>query len=233
MSFKKTLNKSISILLIGVAISTSFTGMSSAMENNSNDERIDEIIESNVKYESDGLSIVSKSELKKDLENIDIEAIKQELKRIGIKQEYINNFNEDTIINSVEENIEDINKDIELNKIEVRGEKDLVDTQDENFYVQGGSTYSKKYSWGVRHYKSTAAANYWVRQLGKHINGIQLTSGASLIFAPYGIPAGVLGMVTVWYFTGLKDEVSYYNSRNNRGVIIDINTWLTYNVRNQ
>lgn len=233
MTFRKKASKIITVALIGLLVSIPVLGTVSAMEKDTSNSSIEEIIESNVKYESDGLSIVSEENLNKELECIDIGEIKEELKSIGVDQSYIDNFSKETIVNSVEENIQEINDEIESEKVEVRGEKDLVDVADEGFYVQGGSTYSKKYSWGIRHYKSTASANTWVRGLSKHINGIQLTSALSFVCAPYGVPGGIAGSLTVWYFTGMRDEVSYYNAKNNRGIILDMKSWLAYSVRNQ
>lgn len=196
-------------------------------------EQIINTVESNITYSDDGIVIDSDEQLINELRAIDIDALRSELIELGANQESVDTFNEDTIFMLLKDSIEDINNKVEQNILEITENNDIVDTTDDEFYVQGGSTYSVRYSWGIRHYKSTASANYFTYTLAKHSNNIALTSGTSLIFAPYGIPAGVLGLVSAWYFNGVVNKVNYYNNKNNRGIILDINYWLTYSVRNQ
>lgn len=196
-------------------------------------EEIINTIETNITYSDNGITIDSEKELKNELKQIDINAIKEELINLGANKQEVQKFNENTIFDLIKDNIEDINKDVKQNKLKIVENHDIIDAEDDNFYVQGGSTYSKRYSWGIRHYKSTAAANKFTYELNKKSNNIGLTAGLSFIFSPYGIPGGVLGTVTVWYLNGMSNKVNYYNNKNNRGIILDINNWLTYSVRNQ
>lgn len=226
---KKIITLGLTIALIIPAVKVNATNNN--LEN-INEEVINKI-ETNITYSDKGITIDSEKELKEDLKQIDINSIKQELINLGANKQEVSKFNENTIFKLVKDNIEDINKDVKQNKLKIVENHDIINADDDNFYVQGGSTYSKRYSWGVRHYKSTAAANRFTYELNKKSNNIGLTAGLSFVFAPYGIPGGILGTVTAWYLSGMSNEVNYYNNKNNRGIILDINNWLTYSVRNQ
>lgn len=194
------------------------------------EQQIIETIEANTEYTKQGLSL--EDDLKLELESLDVEVIKEEMKEIGLDENFIDSFDSDVIFELVNDNIQKINEDVKMDRIEIVND-DIVDVKDNNFYVQGGSTYSKKYSWGIKHYKSTAAANKFTYEMGRKINALNWVSALSFVCAPYGPPAGVAGVTASWYFTGIMNKVNYYNAKNSRGIILDIKTWLTYSVKNQ
>ncbi len=107
----------------------------------------------------------------------------------------------------------------------------LIDASDDSYYLQGGSTYSTVHWWGVTHYKSTTAANAWVRELNKtaNIGG----SMGTIVGAAFGIWCGLAISLSAAYLRSLASDVSYYNSISTNGIVAKIYWILAYKIRTQ
>lgn len=107
----------------------------------------------------------------------------------------------------------------------------LVDSEDDSYYLQGGSTYDQTFWWGRRRYKSTSNANKWARDLQ---NCAALNGGAAtLAGACFGGVGAIPNGLTSAYCWALGNEVSYKNSLSNRGIKADIYWCLVYSVKKQ
>ncbi|MCC0673135.1 hypothetical protein ACTPDI_18335 [Clostridioides difficile] len=224
---KKVIALGLSIALIIPVISINALEKKDTNVNN----QIINVIESNVSYTKEGIEV--SSDLKNDLKEINVEDIKEQMIEQGIDSKFINNFNSDVIYSLVKENIDDINEGVKNKTLKITPEEDIINNTDNSFYVQGGSTYTQKFSWGVRQNKSTAAANRWVYDLNKSSQGFVATGAVSILLGGIGAPIGFVSGLSAAYMGGLANKVSYVNSRNNRGITADINWWLTYAVKNQ
>jgi hypothetical protein len=127
--------------------------------------------------------------------------------------------------------IDSVNEALENGEYEILPGGTIVEVEDDDYYLQGGSTYDQTFWWGRRRYKSTAAANTWAWQL----NNCAVANGsasllAGAVFGGFGaIPNGLCSM----YCWKLANDVSYVNSRTNRGIVANIWWILVYNINNQ
>ncbi len=124
--------------------------------------------------------------------------------------------------------IESVNEELDDGELKMLSDGTMVESEDDSFYLQGGSTYDQTYWWGKRRYKSTAAANQWVRNLNRTAAG---EAAAAVIFG--GAPRVVGGLCSAycWY---LASDVAYYNGLSNRGIKADIPWSLVgYKIRKQ
>ena len=69
--------------------------------------------------------------------------------------------------------------------------------------------------------------------MNKSSQGFVATGAVSVLLGSMGAPIGFVSGLPAAYMGGLANKVSYVNSRNNRGITVDINWWLTYAVKNQ
>lgn len=107
----------------------------------------------------------------------------------------------------------------------------MIETNDDSFYLQGGSTFDKYHWWGIARWKSTSDANTWVYELNKAgIGNAAYSVALGVLFGGVGaLPNGL----TSAYFLALANEVNYVNSRTSRGIVAHINWALIYDVFGQ
>lgn len=131
----------------------------------------------------------------------------------------------DDLQDSVISGIKEVNNQIKSGELEVLENGTIIESDDDALYLQGGSTYDKTYWWGRRRYKSTDAANAWVRKLN---NAAATNAGAAAIggavFGGVGaVPNGIMSA----YCWHLANDVSWVNSKTSRGIKADI-WWCGY-----
>lgn len=127
--------------------------------------------------------------------------------------------------------INSANQSLEKGEYRMLAGGTIVSTQDDEYYLQGGSTYDETKWWGRRRYKSTAAANRWAYELNQcaAINAGAAAVGGAVFGGVGAIPNGITSAYC-WMFA---NSVTYYNSLSNRGIVADI-TWIfVYKVRTQ
>lgn len=188
-----------------------------------------EDISNYVDVEEDGITISDKSIIVKDISQEDIDNLNELAKSQGI--EYDKPLTKESLISMFEEGIDKVNEEITNDNLEVLDDGTLIDANDSDFYVQGGSTYDKTYWWGKKRYKSTSAANKWVSQLNTAANANG--AGALLAGAIFGAVGAIPNGLTSFYCYQLANKVSYRNSLNNRGIIADVTWALVFTTKSQ
>lgn len=127
--------------------------------------------------------------------------------------------------------IDSVNQALERGEYKILAGGTIVEVENDEYYLQGGSTYSQTKWWGVRHYKSTAAASKWAYELNQFGQvGVGVAVVAGTIF---GGLAAVPTSLTSTYAFMLANSVSYYNGLSNRGIVADITWLLIYDVDTQ
>lgn len=159
--------------------------------------------------------------------NLDMDSINKEYIEYGLNPVTSEEFAEFFI-----SGIEIVNEELDNGELVMLSDGTMVEGDDDSFYLQGGSTYDKTYWWGKRRYKSTAAANKWVRDLNKTA---AIEGGAGAIGGTvFGNIPIVVGSFCCAYCWCLATDVAYYNSLSNRGIKADIPWALVgYKVRKQ
>lgn len=191
--------------------------------------KIINVIEENVDIDSAGLVLEEKEQVIDNIEQSDIDNLKKLSEIQGI--EYTQTITKESVVEMFEIGIQETDKAVEEGDLTVLSNGSLIDAEDDEFYVQGGSTYTKSYWWGKKRYKSTASASVWVRDLYSvgHLNaGAAAIAGA--IFGGVGaLPNGLSAV----YAYNLADKVSYRNSLNNRGIIANLTYALVFTTASQ
>lgn len=127
--------------------------------------------------------------------------------------------------------IDNVNQSLEKGEYKILAGGTIVETKDDDYYLQGGSTYDLTKWWGRRRYKSTDAASRWAYELNQcaAINAGAAVIGGAVFGGVGAIPNGITSAYC-WMFA---NSVTYYNALSNRGIVADI-TWIfVYKVRKQ
>lgn len=167
------------------------------------------------------------NQLVKDFSQVDIDNINA----LSASQGLPANLTKESVVQTIDNQINKLNKQIQEGQLEVQDDGQLIDTSDSDFYVQGGSTKDITYWWGRARYKSTANANKWAARL----NGLAAGNTATAVVA--GVVLGGVGAVpnglTAAYSWGLPNSISYHNSLNNRGIVANITWVFAYSIHSQ
>lgn len=120
-------------------------------------------------------------------------------------------------------------------EVEITENGSVYETDDNDLVVQGGGVDKvKTYWWGERRWACTKCANKIANDLNKVSTGAWgISAIAGILGGPVGIGAGIgsaIGAVRAGWMSG---DISYYNSKTKRGVIIDCRWILTYKVKCQ
>lgn len=138
-----------------------------------------------------------------------------------IPQKEKNRFGSD-VIEGMEQGIQELNKSANKGDLVINDNGTIYESDDDNFYVQGGVTKSVKYWWGVKRYMSTAAANHYAYLCNQVRAG---SAGLTALFAASGsVFASCVMGGTASYYWALGNSVSYRNSGHSRGIIVNM-TW--------
>ncbi|MFB1051872.1 hypothetical protein [Paraliobacillus sp. JSM ZJ581] len=189
-------------------------------------ELVNETVESNVDVKSNSISFDEKN-LRKSIKNKDIEVINQLAKEQGLDIVYTKK----SYIDEIKKGIEETNRQIQDGELIALSDGTLIENNDENFYLQGGSTYTTSHWWGKRHYKSTWAANKWSYQ-GKQLALGHVVAGGAVGF--FSLGAGfAIGAVASSYYFAFTNSIDYYNGLSNKGIVADVTWALVYKMRTQ
>lgn len=226
---KKTVGLASAVLSLSLVVG-SFSGTVSAMGETTTpaptvlgENTLDNIVNdigTEVNVSNETVSIENKSDVLEKISQEDVDNLNALAKSQGIQ--YEEPLTKESLVNMFEAGIDSVNEEVAQGDLEVLEDGSLIDADDENFYVQGGSTYDKTYWWGKKRYKSTYAANKWVSQLNTAGN---LNAGAAVLAgAIFGGVGAIPNGLTSAYSYQLANKVSYRNSLNNRGIIANL-TW--------
>ena len=164
------------------------------------------------------------------VDKIDLSSINEQAIKNGLEP-----MTADDLYNIFIKGIEEVNKSLEDGELTMLSDGAMIDSDDDDFYLQGGSTKDIKHWWGVTRYKSTANANKWVKSLNRTAAaeaGIGVIAAA--VLGPYGAIPGVIGGIGCWYCWDLASSVDYYNGLSKRGIVAKI-PWVLvgYSVKKQ
>lgn len=231
-------NRKIKSVILGLSIGTmismitfSTNVFASELNNNvSSDELIQEVneeISQNIVISDNKIELKNIDDLLRNIDDSTIDKINELSKSQGIDKTYT----KEDFIKLYENSISNLNEQMNDGKLEMLSDGSIIEANDESFYLQGGSTFDKRYWWGVSRWKSTSAANTWSYQLNKAAAanaGVAVLAGA-VLGGVGAIPNGL----TSAYTWALANEVSYRNSLTSRGIVADINWSLIYSVYGQ
>lgn len=184
------------------------------------------IIDKEIATDTSGIKIKNRDKILEDLESINFEALEALAEKQGIK--YEDDLDEETLLRMFEIGINETNASIKKGKLKVLSDGALVEADDDNFYLQGGSTYDIRYWWGVVRYKSTDNARTWaakIRSTG------HVASLATLIFG-YTPAGAITGLTALWAYN-FADRVDYWNDSTSRGIIATIYVTLFFSIKTQ
>lgn len=183
------------------------------------DEVSVEVADNEIYYDEEGIY--------ECIDNLDIDGINRAYIEYGLKP-----VSSEELAEIFISGIECVNKELDNGELKMLSDGTMVESEDDSFYLQGGSTYDQTYWWGKRRYKSTAAANKWVRDLNR-VAALEGGAGTVAGVALGAVPA-VVGGLCCTYCWHLASNVAYYNSLSNRGIKADIPWALVgYKVRKQ
>ncbi|MBU3182881.1 hypothetical protein [Clostridium psychrophilum] len=185
-------------------------------------------ISDDITTSSNGLNI-DKNDLKMDLKDVDYNAIQKDAEASGVT------FNKDltaaSLYTTITANINELNKEVRSDDLTVLKNGTLIDSSDDNFYIQGGSTYRQKFWWGIRQYKSTYYAGLWAGKLNQSAIHFGAAAGLTALFGFVPQAAACIG--GAWYMGSIANKVNTINGSTRRGIRADIHWWLTYTIVRQ
>jgi anti-sigma28 factor (negative regulator of flagellin synthesis) len=182
------------------------------------------IIEENVEVNNEGIKLKDKEKTIDKIKKEQIEAINQIAKEQGLVVEYTKK----SFVEVFEERIKELDEKIKKGELKVLSNGEIIEANDDNLYLQGGSTFNTYHWWGVRAYRSTSDAAY-LSYMGKQYALGLVTVGAfaGVFSLGAGLGIGAVGSTYVFAFT---NSIDYHNSRTNRGIVIDMTWALIYDV---
>ena len=194
---------------------------------NQNLDTVLEKIENNVSVDESGIELTNKKEVINSITDEELKAINELAKEQGLDIVYT----KDSLIKKFEQGTEELDEQIKDGELKPLSDDSLIETNDDNFYVQGGSTYTQRYWWGARHYKSTKAAATWSYQ-GKQLALGHVVAGGAVGFFSLGAGFAV-GVVASSYYFAFTNSIDYWNSLSSRGIIADVTYALVYKMKTQ
>lgn len=187
----------------------------SAKENGINSNTLVDSLEKTDIVEYDEKIVYDEDDIYDFIKKIDMSDINEEAKKYGLAPMTVEDMYDCFV-----ENLEETNDNLEEGELTMLSDGTMIDSDDDAFYLQGGSTKDITKWWGKKRYKSTDAANKWVRDLNRVAaaeGGIGVIAGATL-----GVVPGIIGGVSCWYCWDLATSVSYVNSKTTRGIVANI-----------
>jgi len=120
---------------------------------------------------------------------------------------------------------------VKNNELKVLENGTIIETNDSNFYLQGGIDLREIYWWGSRDYMCTNCAWEYQRQL---IKAAAIAGAGGVITGIFTFGAGTIACAAGALYMGWQaSDVGYYNSISSNGIILDQNYWFTYSIKNQ
>jgi hypothetical protein len=214
-------------LVMGTGFNTYASSTSEDVKSDNSTIATNEIIqnfEENINLNEDGFYEVELTAVREDFADMNPTDLNEAFRQTGM-----NSTNE--IVSTFMSGVESVNSQIADGDLVFIDNENLIDAEDDNYYLQGGSTYDITHWWGRSRYKSTYYANKWANELNKCAAA---NAGAAVVagwvFGGVGaVPNGTVSAYC-WY---IASDVSYYNSLSSRGIVADI-TWVyAYKMRTQ
>ncbi len=207
-------------------ISASATNETIDIDSTSVDSMLD-VLDTSVELDTNADIIVFDEEKIDDLcSNFDLDALNASYAKIGVEAITAEEFSQLMI-----DGINSVNDELQEGNFEILDGGTIVDTDDDTYYLQGGSTYDETHWWGRRRYMSTSAANTWAYDMNK---AAAVNAGAAIIAgAAFGGVGAIPNGLTSAYAWYLANDITYYNSLSNRGIVTDITWVLVYSMDTQ
>lgn len=198
----------------------------------SGEKVVDEVVDifsKEIKITEEGIFIDNQQVILDELQNVDLDAIEELAKSQGINYGF--DLTPQKLFDIYMIGINELNKEIAEGEVKVLENGTLVESDDQDFYLQGGSTYDVHYWWGVKRYKSTANARKWAVDLRSagHANAAGSLLGGVVFGGIGAVPNGL----TAIYCYNLADRVDYHNGRTTRGIIANMHYTLTFTITTQ
>jgi len=190
---------------------------------------VTDIISEQVEATSNGFELKNEDTILDQLNQLNFNEIENLAESQGV--EYKQNLNKESVLKIFKDGIQSVNADIASGKLTVLEKGTIVESNEESFYLQGGSTYDVTYWWGKKRYKSTANANKWASDL--NTVGNANAAGAVLAGAVFGGVGAVPNGLTAAYSYQLANKVNYYNSLSSRGIVANLTWLLVFTVKSQ
>lgn len=166
-----------------------------------------------------------KKELALSINDDQIEELNSLAKIQGINTSYT----KESFLKKMTDGLDEVNQKVEDGDLKVLSDGTMIESDDENFYLQGGSTRTTTHYWGKRYYKSTKATKDWIYRGEQNAVGLGSAAAVSAFFT---VGAGfALGTATSTWFTLFTRSLKHYN--NKRGTVSDITWVLVYSVKSQ
>ena len=222
------LGLSIGIIISIITISTTvFASDSNNLSSNNLINKVNEQISQNIVISDNKIQLKNIDDLLKNIDDSTIDKINE----LSISQGIDRTYTKKEFIKLYEDSISNLNKQINDGKLEMLNDGSIIESNDDSFYLQGGSTFDKRYWWGVSRWKNTSDADTWSYNLNRA--SILNTGVATLAGIVFGGLGSIPNALTSAYTSALSNEVSYKNSRTTRGIVADINWSLIYSVYSQ
>lgn len=191
-------------------------------------EDLIDVFDENLEISEDGLYEIDENKINQLVEDMNLDDIIKIYELHGL--EITNQDLVDTLLT----NIESLNEQIEDGELILLENGSLIDSDDDEFYLQGGVTKDVKKWWGIRMYKSTSSANAWIRTLqkGANTNNLAAVIAGAATAGVWGI-GGIPNAIAGYYLGNMAADASYYNSKCKRGIIADIRFVISYKIKNQ
>lgn len=223
-------------LLMAVSLCTTLASATnpSSFQETCEDAFVELMVDDLIREMSDAVTVDANSKLI-EMDRTQLEFICEKLDLDALNAYYcrkgLNPVTVDALVNNFVMGIEDCNCKLRAGEYTILPGGTIVETDNEAYYLQGGSTFSQTFWWGVRHYKSTVAANRWIYELNQagHLN----TGAAAIGGAVFGGVGAIPNGLTAVYLYMVANSASYYNSLSNRGIVADITWILVYKMRTQ
>ncbi|MGE7624364.1 hypothetical protein ACQKMD_15310 [Viridibacillus sp. NPDC096237] len=167
------------------------------------------------------------AKISNDISDEDLQKINELAKQQNVNVVYT----KESLVEKFTEGIDELNESISNNELTVLTNGELIEKNDENFYVQGGSTKAVNHWWGTDYYKSTANANKWAYEANQLAIG-HVVAGGAIGFFSGGLGFVVGGVASSWYFM-FANSLNYYNGLSKRGIVASITKAFVYNVKTQ
>jgi hypothetical protein len=214
-------------LTMGTGFNTYASSISDDVESDNSINAINEIIqnfEENINLNENGFYEVELTAVREDFADMNPADLNEAFRQTGM-----NSTNE--IVSTFMSGVESVNSQIADGDLVFVDNENLIDAEDDNYYLQGGSTYDITHWWGRSRYKSTYYANKWANDLNKCAAA---NAGAAVVagwvFGGVGAVPNGIASAYCWF---LASDVSYYNSLSSRGIVADITWVFAYKMRTQ
>ncbi|MDU2658557.1 MAG: hypothetical protein E7C60_11790, partial [Clostridium perfringens] len=147
-------NKKLKTIILGISIGTIISintlatnVFASDLNRNTNIlntnviQEINDDISQNISIDNDQIKINNTNDLLNKIDDADINKLNELAKSQGIEKSYT----KEDLIKLYEDSISNLNKEITKGNLEMLSDGSIIEANDDSFYLQGGSTFDKRY----------------------------------------------------------------------------------------